>query len=101
MAIDNSALSIVLPCYNEEGNLRALFKAIHGALDLLGLPYEIIVADDGSTDGSWATWKECAARDPLIRGLRHARNCGQSAAFWTGIKAARVRHIVTLDSDLQ
>src|SRR5271156_6854851 len=101
MAIDNPALSIVLPCYNEEGNLRALFKAVHGALDPLHLPYEIIVTDDGSTDASWSTLKECAGRDPLIRGQRLARNCGQSAALWAGIKAARGRHIITLDSDLQ
>ena len=99
--MDNLALSIVLPCYNEEGNLRPLFQAVHEALDPLQLPYEIIVTDDGSTDGSWATLKECAARDPRIRGLRLARHCGQSAALWAGIKAARGRYIITLDSDLQ
>jgi glycosyltransferase involved in cell wall biosynthesis len=101
MATESPAVSIVLPCYNEEGNLRALFKAAHEALDPLRLPYEIIVTDDGSTDASWATLKECAGRDPLIRGQRLACHCGQSAALWAGIKAARGRLIITLDSDLQ
>jgi glycosyltransferase involved in cell wall biosynthesis len=101
MSTENPALSIVLPCYNEEANLRPLLKAVHEALDPLRQPYEIIVTDDGSTDASWTTLKECAARDPRIRGLKFARNCGQSAALWAGIKAARGRYIITLDSDLQ
>jgi glycosyltransferase involved in cell wall biosynthesis len=101
MAMDNPALSIVLPCYNEEDNLRALFQALHEALDPLQLPYEIIVTDDGSTDGSWAALKECAAREPRLRAQRMARHYGQSAALWAGIKTARGRYIVTLDSDLQ
>jgi dolichol-phosphate mannosyltransferase len=101
MASDRPALSIVLPCYNEEENLRPLFQAVHQALDGLQLPYEIIVTDDGSTDASWATLKECATRDPFLRGLRLARHCGQSAALWAGIQAARGRCIITLDADLQ
>jgi glycosyltransferase involved in cell wall biosynthesis len=101
MPIDSPALSIVLPCYNEEGNLRALFKAVREALEPLQLPYEIIVTDDGSLDSSWATLKDCAAGEPRIRAQRLARNYGQSAALWAGIKAARGRYIITLDSDLQ
>ncbi len=101
MSNDSPALSIVLPCFNEEANLRPLLKAVHDALDALHLPYEIIVADDGSTDASWATLQECASRDPLLRAVRLARNCGQSAALWAGIQAARGRSIITLDSDLQ
>jgi len=101
MAMDSPALSIVLPCCNEEGNLRALFKAVREALEPLQLPYEIIVTDDGSTDSSWATLKECAAGEPRLRAQRLARNYGQSAALWAGIKAARGHVIITLDSDLQ
>jgi glycosyltransferase involved in cell wall biosynthesis len=101
MATDGPVLSVVLPCYNEEGNLRALFQAVRAAVDPLQLPYEIIVTDDGSADASWAVLKECAAADPRIRGQRLARNYGQSAALWAGIKAARGRFILTLDADLQ
>jgi glycosyltransferase involved in cell wall biosynthesis len=99
--MDTPALSLVLPCYNEEGNLRALFQAVQQALDPLRLPYEIIVTDDASADSSWAALKECAARDPRLRAQRLACHCGQSAALWAGIQAARGRYIITLDSDLQ
>jgi glycosyltransferase involved in cell wall biosynthesis len=59
------------------------------------------VTDDASSDKSWETLKECAAKDGRIKAQRFARNYGQSAALWAGIKAARGRHIVTLDGDMQ
>jgi len=92
---------VVIPCHNEEGNLRALFQAIHDATDPLGIEYEIIVTDDFSSDSSWETLKQCAAADKRIRAQRFARNYGQSAALWAGIKAARGRYIITLDGDMQ
>ena len=95
------ALSVVIPCHNEEGNLRALFKAFQETLDPLGISYEIIVTDDASTDGSWELLKQCASKDQRIRAQRFARNFGQSAALWAGIQAAQGRHIVTLDADMQ
>ena len=99
--MDSPALSIVLPCFNEEGNIRALIKAVTEALAPLGVTYEILLIDDCSTDGSWALLKECAALDAHIRAQKLSRNCGQSAALWAGIKASRGRFIITLDSDLQ
>jgi len=101
MATGDLSLSLVIPCHNEEGNLRALFQAIHDTLDPLAIPYEIIVTDDASTDSSWELLKQCAAKDQRIRAQRFARNYGQSAALWAGIKAAQGRHILTLDADLQ
>jgi len=101
MATGDLSLSLVIPCHNEEGNLRALFQAIHDALDPLAISYEIIVTDDASTYASWELLKQCAAKDQRIRAQRFARNYGQSAALWAGIKAAQGRHIVTLDADLQ
>ncbi|HEY3913195.1 MAG TPA: glycosyltransferase family 2 protein [Verrucomicrobiae bacterium] len=101
MATDVPSLSVVIPCHNEEGNLRALFRAIHDAADPLGIEYEIIVTDDFSSDSSWETLKRCAAKDSRIRAQRFARNYGQSAALWAGIKAARGRYIITLDGDMQ
>ena len=101
MATDDPAFSLVVPCYNEEASLRAFFQAAHAALDPLQLSYEIIATDDWSADSSWAVLKECAARDPRLRAQRLATHCGQSAALWAGMKAARGRHIITLDADLQ
>jgi len=94
-------LSLVIPCYNEQDNLRALLKAIHEAVDPLHLPYEVVITDDCSTDRSWEILKELAVADPRIRGQRFAFNCGESAASWAGLKAARGKYLVTLDADLQ
>ncbi len=94
-------LSLVIPCYNEQDNLRALIKAIREAVDPLKLPYEVVITDDCSKDQSWEILKELAAADPRIRGQRFAFNCGESAASWAGLKAARGKYLVTLDADLQ
>ncbi len=98
---DAPELSLVIPCYNEQDNLRALLKAIREAVDPLNLPYEVVITDDCSRDKSWEILKELAAGDPRVRGQRFAFNCGESAASWAGLKAARGRYLVTLDADLQ
>jgi dolichol-phosphate mannosyltransferase len=94
-------VSFVIPCHNEQDNLRALIAAIREATDPLKLNYEIIIADDFSSDNSWKVLNEIAASDARVRGIRFAFNCGQSAALWAGMKAARGKFIVTLDADLQ
>lgn len=94
-------ISFVIPCYNEEGNLRELFKAIRAVSEPLNIPYEILVTDDCSADKSWEILKEFAAADNRIRALRLAVNSGGSAAQWAGLKSARGKYIVTMDADLQ
>jgi len=94
-------LSLVIPCYNEQDNLRPLVAAIRATVDPLKLPYEILFTDDCSQDKSWEILKELAAGDPRIRALRFAFNSGQSAALWAGLKAARGQYLFTLDADLQ
>ena len=94
-------LSFVIPCHNEQDNLRPLVTAIRNAVEPLQRTYEIVLTDDCSTDGTWALLKELAAADARVRGLRFGKNAGQSAAMWAGMKAARGRCIVTLDADLQ
>jgi len=98
---DTPELSFVIPCYNEQDNLRALTKAIADSVAPLQRTYEIVITDDCSKDNSWTVLRELAAADPRIRGLRFAYNCGQSAAMWAGMKAAQGKIIVTLDADLQ
>jgi len=98
MAVD---LSVVIPCHNEEGNLRALFDSLNSALAGLKIPYEIIVTDDGSRDASWKILAEIAAKDSHVRPQRLTVNSGESAASWAGIRAACGKYIVTLDADLQ
>src|SRR6185295_547200 len=101
MSADEPQLSFVVPCHNEEGNLRPLIAAIRESVEPLKISYEIVLTDDRSTDGTWQLLNEFAAADPRIRALRFARNAGQSAAMWAGMKAARGRYIITLDADLQ
>jgi len=82
-------LSVVIPVCNEAENVEPLAREIQAALATHG-PFEIIFVDDGSTDATAAA--ACAARDggiPEIRLLQHSRRSGQSAAVWTGLRAAR------------
>jgi dolichol-phosphate mannosyltransferase len=95
------ALSVIIPCHNEEANLRPLVAAIGQAIAPLNLPYEIIITDDASSDKSWEVLKELAAGDSRVRAQRFAANSGQSAALWAGIRAARGNYLATLDADLQ
>jgi glycosyltransferase involved in cell wall biosynthesis len=95
------ALSLVVPCHNEAGNLRRLLAEIERAMAPITRDYEVVITDDASTDGSWDVLRELAAREPRLRIQRFARNCGESAASWAGMRAARGRVIVTLDADLQ
>ena len=67
-------ISLVIPCYNEEGNLRALLAAIREAVEPLKLEYEVVITDDCSRDKSWEILKELAADDPRIRVKRFAFN---------------------------
>lgn len=94
-------LSVVVPVYNERENLAPLVAALHEALGPLARPYEILLVDDGSTDGSGEAIDRLAAADPRVRGLHLERNAGQSAALHAGFRAARGPVLVTLDADLQ
>lgn len=94
-------ISFIIPCYNEEGNLPELVKAIRAAVEPLNISYEIVITDDCSKDKSWEILQKFGATDSHIRALRFAFNCGQSAAQWAGMKAARGKYLVTLDADLQ
>jgi glycosyltransferase involved in cell wall biosynthesis len=101
IATTQPEISLVIPCYNEEGNLRELIKAIREAVEPLKLPYEVVITDDCSRDGSWAILKELAAADPRIRVQRFQKNSGESAASFAGLKWARGKYLFTLDADLQ
>jgi glycosyltransferase involved in cell wall biosynthesis len=101
-------LSVVVPVFNEEQNLPVLAAEIAAALDGADAPegrqaldYEVVLVDDGSTDGSPRVLAELAARDRRLRVLRLPRNRGQSAALAIGFRHARGRLAATLDADLQ
>jgi dolichol-phosphate mannosyltransferase len=97
----NPELSIVIPLRNEAPNVVPLATRVLAALHLESRALELLLVDDGSTDDTWARILEARRADNRVRGLRHARGLGQSAALWTGFKASRGTVIATLDGDLQ
>ncbi len=94
-------LSVVIPVFNEEETVPHLYAEVRAALDKLGTPYEVLVVDDGSTDGSLARLTACTKDDPRWRVITLRRNFGQTAALAAGFDYAQGEVIVTLDGDLQ
>jgi glycosyltransferase involved in cell wall biosynthesis len=94
-------ISVVIPLRDEEENVVALHRELTDVLDQLGVPYEVILVDDGSADGTFEQLRTVQAGDPKVTAIRFTRNFGQTAAFVAGFAAARGQYIVTLDGDLQ
>ena len=95
-------VSVVVPLYNEAPNVQPLVRAVVAALANAPWPWELILVDDGSTDGTVAAVKDaCLEHGPHVRLLRLSRNFRQTAAMQAGIDAARGDVIVTMDGDLQ
>lgn len=94
-------ISVVVPVYNEEGNLPTLIPKLVQVLNPLGLSYEMIFVDDGSSDGSRRILREMASQYPSLRIIGLKENRGLSTALLAGMKEVRGDTIVTLDSDLQ
>ena len=94
-------VSVVVPIYDEEENVPALYARLTEELEKLSQAYEVIAVDDGSRDRSFARLRELAAHDPRLRVVRFRRNFGQTAAFAAGFDRARGNVIVTIDADLQ
>ena len=93
--------SIVAPVYNEAGNLRRFYSEVLKALDPIGEAWELLMVDDGSSDGSQALMQELAAKDGRVRVLSFARNFGHQIAVTAGIDYASGRAIILIDADLQ
>jgi glycosyltransferase involved in cell wall biosynthesis len=94
-------LSIVLPVYNEAGNLRIFMPELSGVLRDLGRSYEILAVDDGSVDDSVAVLRELKQAEPNLRIIRFRRNFGQTAAFAAGFDLSRGVYVITMDADGQ
>lgn len=94
-------LSVVVPVFNEEGNLEELHRRLQAVLARLGLESEIVLVDDGSRDRSWEIISALAASDPRVKGVRFSRNFGHQMAFTAGLDHAAGGIVMIMDADLQ
>ena len=93
--------SVVVPVYNEQGNVVPLFTEIHEVMSALGRPFEVIFVNDGSTDATVEQLRELCARHPELRILDLDGNFGEAGALSAGFEAARGPVVITLDGDGQ
>ncbi len=91
----------MVPLCNEEGNVALLIEEVRRAVESIGVSYEIVFVDDGSTDGTWSLVKEIGADDQHIRGLSLSRNFGHQNAIFAGLNHASGEVVITMDGDLQ
>ena len=94
-------ISVIVPCYNEEGNIEPLARELAEVLRPLQKSFEIVYVDDGSTDNTAARVEEMKVLFPEVRLVRHKGNFGQSAAFMSGFESSAGKILITLDGDLQ
>ncbi len=94
-------ISVVIPVYNERESVRPLVEALHAALTPMRRSFEIVLVDDGSTDGTWEALRELRAKYPHLHLIQFRRNYGQTAAMSAGFRESRGAIVVTLDADMQ
>ena len=94
-------ISVIVPLYNETESLPELAAWIRRVMEANGYTYEILMVDDGSTDGSWNTVLSLSKENPAIHGISFRRNYGKSAALYEGFAAVQGDVVITMDADLQ
>lgn len=94
-------LSLVVPCFNEEDNIADLIEECFRVLKSMNIPFEMIVVDDGSTDGTLSKLREAQSTHKALRVVAMESNTGQSGALAAGFRAARGDLVATVDGDLQ
>jgi glycosyltransferase involved in cell wall biosynthesis len=94
-------ITVVVPVFNEAGNIEPLVRALVAALEPTGREFEIILVNDGSTDGTTEELSACATHEPRLRALHLRSNYGQTTALVAGFHHAQGTTIVTIDGDLQ
>lgn len=94
-------LSVITPVYNEKDNIRILYERLTSELKSLNVGYELVVVDDGSSDGSQKLLEKIAGKDKKVRLVIFRKNFGQTAAIAAGIDYSKGRWIVLIDADLQ
>ena len=101
MSQDRVDISVCIPVYNEEANVRPCFEAVRESLEAIGRSWEIIFADDGSSDGTFDALRACHDEDARCKVISFRRNRGQSAAMDAAFQRARGDVVISMDGDLQ
>ncbi len=94
-------ISVVIPVYNEEGNIDRLYQELTVALENIGRDYEVVAINDGSSDRTYDMLNDVQAKDARWQIIHFRRNFGQTAAIAAGFDAARGEIVITIDADLQ
>lgn len=97
----NRLISVVVPLFNEEGNVQLLSDRLFNVLNNISYPYEVILVDDGSDDKSWDKIRGIADSYTQFKGLKLARNFGHQAALLAGLAHSKGHAVISLDGDLQ
>jgi glycosyltransferase involved in cell wall biosynthesis len=95
------ALSVIAPCFDEEGNVAELVRRTLAVFDAMAIAGELVLVDDGSRDGTWRCIEAAVRADDRVRGVRHDENRGIEAGWKSGLEAARGELVCLIDSDLQ
>lgn len=94
-------LTMISPCFHDEGNIETLVRRLEEVCHRMGVTYEIVLVDDGSSDGTWEKIRQTAGERPAVRGIRLTRNQGHQAAVSAGLAASRGERVLIIDSDLE
>ena len=94
-------LSLVVPCYNEEGNIAPFYKAVADSFDGHDFDYEIVFVNDGSTDGTLGVLKKLVTGPAAIKIISFSRNFGKEAAMLAGLENVDGDYVTVIDADLQ
>ena len=94
-------LSLVIPCFNEEGSVRSLFLRLRRTMEAVGRSWEVVFVDDGSTDGTFAILEAFSREDPRVRVVKLRANFGQTPALQAGFDHVRGDVVIAMDGDLQ
>jgi glycosyltransferase involved in cell wall biosynthesis len=94
-------ISVVVPLFNEVESLSELTSWIERVMNVNNFSYEVILIDDGSTDGSWELIEKLSHQNPCIKGIKFRRNYGKSAGLYCGFAEAEGDVVITMDADLQ
>jgi dolichol-phosphate mannosyltransferase len=101
MVVGTKKLSIIVPIFNEEENISAFISSLQEVLEQLSHPYEVIIVDDGSTDGGGELLRSLALQDERFKIVEFSRNFGKEIALTAGLRAASGDAAIMIDADLQ